>query len=165
MKLILKNKLVSLGGSSFVLDENGNQKFVVKGNMFTFTRKKKIYDMEGNLLYIVRNKYWHFLKDTCFVYNADKQKVLTISENRFDFKKEFIVNSFEDEIAFTGKFFQFPNIKLDIEKNGVNIGTLTKDFTIARDQYTLNINDDNEAGLFVALVVAVDNIIDKKRED
>ena len=96
MKLILKNKLVSLGGSSFVLDENGNQKFVVKGNMFTFTRKKKIYDMEGNLLYIVRNKYWHFLKDTCFVYNADKQKVLTISENRFDFKKEFIVNSFED---------------------------------------------------------------------
>ena len=165
MKLIVKNKLVSLGGNSFVLDENGNQKFKIKGKIISPTRKKMIYDMNGNLLYIVRNKFWHFLKDTCIVYNAEKQKVLTISENRFDFKKEFVVQSFEDEISFSGKFFQFPNIKLDVVKNGNVVGSLTKDFTIARDTYTLQINDEIDAELFVALVVAVDNIIDKKRED
>ena len=31
MRLIIKNKLISLRGSSFVKDENGNDAFIIKG--------------------------------------------------------------------------------------------------------------------------------------
>ena len=56
MKFCVKNKLLSLGGSSTVKDENGNDIFKVKGKVFSLTKKKKIYNMEGKLLYVVKNK-------------------------------------------------------------------------------------------------------------
>lgn len=41
MRLIIKNKLISIGGGSKVLDEDNNPKYVVKGKLFTLTGKKK----------------------------------------------------------------------------------------------------------------------------
>ena len=43
-KLIIKNKMISLRDSSFVLDEEGNKVFKVKGKFFSPTHKKRIYD-------------------------------------------------------------------------------------------------------------------------
>ena len=45
MKIYVKNKLVSLGGSSTVKDANGNDIIKVKGKFLSLTRKKKILDM------------------------------------------------------------------------------------------------------------------------
>ena len=40
MTFSVKNKFVSLGGGSFVEDDNGNRLFKVKGKMFSPTRKE-----------------------------------------------------------------------------------------------------------------------------
>lgn len=167
MKLFVKNKFMSLSGGSYVLDENENKVFVVKGKwgIFSPTRKKKVYDVEGNLLYIVRNKFWHFLKRTCFVYDADKEKVLDVSEKKFDFKNDFEIEGYQDEISFEGKLFQFPNINLEIIKNGKNIGKLTKQWNMWRDSYCVEIPNEEDAGLMVALTIAVDNVFDRRRDE
>lgn len=49
MKLFIKNKLTSIKGSSKVTNENNEEIFKVKGKFFSISRKKKIYDMQGNL--------------------------------------------------------------------------------------------------------------------
>lgn len=163
MRLYVKNKIMTIGGSSFAVDENENQVFKIKGKWFSPTKKKKIYDMEGNLLFVVRNKFWHFLRRTCFVYNSEKEKILQVYNKKFDFRHDFFVEGYKDEIAFTGKLFQFPNINMQIEKNGEQIGTLTKNFTFIRDAYTLDIEKEDDASLFVAFTIAIDNIFDARR--
>lgn len=165
MKLFVKNKFITMRGSSFVVDENNNKKFVVKGKLFSPTHKKKIYDMEGNLLFVVRNKFWHFLKTTCFIYDDEKEKILDISEKKFDFKNDFEIEGYQDEITFEGKLFQFPNINLDIIKNGKNIGKLTKQWNMWRDSYCVEVPDDEDAALMVALTIAVDNVFDRRRKN
>ena len=165
MKLFVKNKVFTAGGSSFVLDENNNKVFKIKGKFFSITRKKKIYDMDGNLLFVVRNKYWNFFKHTCFVYNADKEKILQVTYHQLSFKNDFFVEGFKDEISFTGKYFQFPNINMKIQKNGVEIGSLVKNFSIVRDAYTLDVNSEEDAALFVAITIAIDNIFDERRHN
>lgn len=47
MTFSVKNKFVSLGGGSFVEDDNGNRLFKVKGKMFSPTRKKILCDING----------------------------------------------------------------------------------------------------------------------
>jgi len=55
MKFFVKNKVFSWGGGSKVYDETGKELFKVKGKVFSITRKKKIYSLDKELLYIVKN--------------------------------------------------------------------------------------------------------------
>ena len=164
MKLIIKNKLISFGDGSFVCDENGNKKFSVKGRVFSPTRLKKIYDMEGNYLYTVRNKFWHFIYNSAFIIKG-KEKIAKLANNRWDFKRKFVLQGFQDEIVISGNLFQFPDIKMEITKNGQKIGTLIKNFNLLRDAYTLEVDSEEDAGFLVALVIGVDNIYDKMRKE
>ena len=165
MKLFIKNKLMSFGDGSFVTDEHDNQVYKVNGVWFSPTHKKKIYDMEGNLLYIVRNKFWQIFSKNCFIYNGEKEKIAKVQSKDWDFKNAYYIMGYNDEIEIAGRFAQFPNLELSINKNGKKIGTLTKNFTIVRDSYTLDIENEDEAPLFVALTIAVDNILDSRRKE
>ena len=48
MQLFVRNKIISLGGSSTVKDAQGNDVFKVKGNIMTVTKKKRVCDMNDN---------------------------------------------------------------------------------------------------------------------
>ena len=165
MILIIKNKIISVRGNSFVKDENGNNIFVIKGKLFSPTKKKRIFDMNGNLQYVIRNKFWHFVYDTIFVYNREKDKIAELSNNRWDFKRKFVLRGFKDEYVISGNLFQYPDIKMEITKNGQKIGTLTKNWSVLRDAYTLEIDNEDDAGFLVALSIGVDNIYDRMRKD
>ena len=166
MKLLIKNKLGSFTGSSFVLDEKGEKIYEVKGKLpiLSPTHKKRIMDMEGNILYTVRNKFFKFIKHTCFVYDENGEKILEITEKLFNFKHDYFVHGYKDDYSFEGKFIQFPNIKLDVLKNGKKIGYLSKDWNLVRDQYTLDVESEEDKALLVALVIAIDNVFDSKNK-
>ena len=100
MKLYIKNKLISLGGSSTVKDENGNDLYKVKGKLFSIRRKKKIYDTNGQLLYIVKNKFFKWWTKSAFVLDSHKQKIARI-KNR-GLKVGFDVLGYGDEISVEG---------------------------------------------------------------
>lgn len=164
MKLIIKNKLITLGEGSTVCDENGKEMFKVKGKVFSITRKKNIYDMEGNYLYTVRNKFWHFIYNSAFIMHK-KEKIAKLANNRWDFKRKFVLQGYQDDIVISGNLFQFPDIKMEITKNGKKIGTLIKNFNLIRDAYTLEVDSEEDAGFLVALVIGVDNIYDAMKQE
>lgn len=166
MKLFVKNKLMSWGGSSFVLDEAGNKVFAVKGAVFSPTRKKKIYDQDKTLRYIVRNKFWHFIARSCFLYDDSKQKIAMLTNGDFDFKNKYVLKGYQDDILIKGNYSEFPKkFFMDIVKNEKVIGRITRDFTFVRDSFVLDIFDDTEDAFLVALVIAIDNITDSRRKD
>ena len=68
MEVSIRNNWFSFGGSSTVKDMNEKDLLKVKGKIFTVTAKKFIYDLDGNLKYTVRNKFWRlFQRKNVFV--------------------------------------------------------------------------------------------------
>lgn len=155
MKVIIKNKFFSLGGSSSVKDEFGNDVFYVKGKVFTLTQVKWVCDLDGNKLYKVRNKWFNFVNQKAFVYE-DGEKIAQVKHPLFSGNK-FVVEGYADDIVIEGDFF---SLKSTIVKNGEPIGTINREFTVVNDSFVLEA-DKEDMPFMIALVIAIDNIVDK----
>ena len=160
--LVIKNKMFSIKGNSTVKDENDVDRFVVKGKLISWRKKKRIYDMEGNLLYTVKNKHIKWWMNSCYVCDKEGHKIARIKQKFKLFKKEFTLTGYADEIEIKGDFIQHC---LEIYKNGEKIGEVGKKFVSLVDRFRLDCYNDADAPLLVALVVAIDNINDKNLSD
>lgn len=161
MRLTIKNKFLSLGGASKVLDEEGKPKFLVKGKVFTLTDKKRICDLEGNVLYRVRNKYWHaWLNRYAFIDDAEGNRVAKL-KLKFGFGRKFYIEGYQDEFSVEGNFWGW---NYSIIKNGEVIGSLSRKFDIV-DHFILDVESDEDAAFLVAMVIGIDNIYDKNAKE
>lgn len=155
MKIYVKNKLVSLGGSSTIKDANGNDIFKVKGKFLSLTRKKKILDMEGKLHYVVKNRFFNFWTHASFIYSAEKQKLAKLSNRAF--KTGFDVKGYGDEISIDGWLLT----GCTIYKNGEKIGSVNSKALALSDTFEVEVNDNEDPAFIVALIIAMDNVRDK----
>ncbi len=151
---------MSLGDSSTVVDENKNPLFKVKGKIFSITRKKKIKDMSGKTLYTVRNKWLNFFSHKAFIYDENKVKIATVKDKWINVKKEYFIEGMGDEIKIEGKFF---SLTCQILKNGETIGTIRRKLDMWVDSFELEANE-KDIPFLIALVIAIDNITDKKQD-
>lgn len=158
MKVYIKNKFLSLGGSSSVVDENKKPVIFVKGKLFSITRKKRIKDLNKKTLYIVRNKFFNFFNHSAFIYDENKVKIAKIVSKWINVKNEYIVEGYKDEIKIVGGFFS-PNC--EIVRNGEVIGTIRRQLTFMMDAFELE-GAEEDIPFLVSLVIAIDNIVDKK---
>lgn len=161
MKVYIKNKLISLGGSSEVLNENQEPIYQVKGKWISITKKKKMYDMEDKLLYTIRNKYWTFFCDKVMVFDADGERVATIKKSKWSWNLKYEILDTENEMSIDGKFF---SLKSRIMRNGNPVATISREFTLIKDAFSLEA-DEKEIAFFTALVIAFDNLKDKKQKE
>ncbi len=160
MKVYIKNKLISLGGSSSVVDENKNPVYEVKGKVFSITRKKYLYDLQGNKLYTIRNKWFNWFVHKAFIYDNDNNKIATVKDKWFNFKNDYFIEGYKDEIKLDGKIF---SLSCNIVRNGKIIGKIRREITFIRDSFELEANEE-DIPFCIALVIAVDNITDNKRK-
>lgn len=156
MKVFIKNKFFSLGGSSSVKNENNEPVFYVKGRFLSPTRVKWILDKDKHKLFKVRNKWFNYFSHKAFVYDADKTKLACV-KHPFMSGKKFIVQGYKDEILINGDFF---SLKSTITKNGKPVGTIDRQITLVNDAFCLEAEEE-ELPFLVALVIAIDNIYDK----
>ncbi len=161
MKVFIKNKLISLGGSLEVFNEQKEIIYKIKGKIISPTRKKKMYDKNRNLLYTIRNKFWHFFVNKVFVYDANNNKIATLVKNKFSINKNFEIQTETGLIEIKGEFFKRNS---QILKDGVQIGIVHDDFNFIADTFTLEA-EEQDIPFLVALVVALDNLRDKAREN
>lgn len=160
--LVIKNKMFSIRGNSTVKDEEGNDRYIVKGSVISFTKKKRVYDTDGKLLYTIKNKLIRWFMNSCYVYDAEGNKIARIKQKFKLFKKEFVLTGYADEIEIKGDFIQHC---LEVYKNGEKIGEVGKKFLALVDSFRLDCYNDADAPLLVALVIAIDNINDKNISD
>lgn len=158
MTFSVKNKVVSLGGSSFVTDDNGERMFRVKGRIFSPTHKKIVCDASGQKLFVVRNKFWHFFRKSAFLMNADGEKLLKITKKFWT--NRFIVENYDSEIEIDGNWTGWD---LEVLKDGKLAGRITRNFTIVRDSFRVETTADEHNALLTAIVVAIDNIFDASK--
>ena len=165
MIIRVTNKFISIGGSSTVTDENGNELFRVKGKMklFSPTRKKTIYDKEGKKLFTVRNKFWKipFAFHSSLIYDENGDKLGRLKQRMSRANRYVLMGDYFDSIRI-GKHEDYRG--LTIMKNDVPIAAFV-DTSIVRDNYSVDCISEEDINLIVALVIAVDNIRDNNRED
>lgn len=158
MRLFIKNKLVSIGGTSTVQDEAGNNVFFVKGKLklFSPTRKKRLYDSDKNKLFTIRRKYWHLFFRSAFLTDQNKNRVKV--KRKVSIKDNYIIEGGQTEIRIDGSVFGW---NFSIYADSKLIGTVQRQFTVIRDDsFILDIVDDNYAPMLVALVLALDIVTD-----
>ena len=161
MQLLIRNKWVSLGGSSVVKDVNENDYLKVKGKIFTFTSKKFVTDLNDNLLYIVRNKFWKLFIHCEFVLDKEGNKVATVRRKFWSLHDRYFIDSTLGQLEITGNILSFD---YHIILNGREIGHIARRISL-RDSFVLDIQDDVDIPFFVALVIAIDNIRDRKADE
>ena len=160
-ELAIKNKWISIGGSSVVQDLEGNDVLKVKGKILTFTSKKIITDMEDNVKFIVRRQFFRLFRRKARIYDKDGNQVALVSRKVLSVHDRYFVESSLGEMEIIGNIFQF-NYKIIV--NGKEVGHIARKISL-RDSFVLTIEDDFDYNLFVAFVIAIDIITDKKDDD
>ena len=162
MDLYIRNKWITLRGSSYVRDVNENDVYKVQGRFFTFTRKKFLKDLEGNNLYTIRNKFWILFARKAFVIDNNGEIVAWIRRKIFSFHDHYDIHCKYGNIVVRGNILGFD---YHILLNDVEIGHVARKISL-RDSFVLSLNDDvKDVPFYVALVIALDNIVDQIRED
>lgn len=161
MELAIKNKWISFGGSSVVQDLSGNDVLKVKGKVFTFTSKKIITDLQDNTKFVVRRQFFRLFRRKARIYDANNNQVALVSRKVLSLHDRYFVESSLGEMEITGNIFQFD---YKITLNGKEIGHIARKFSL-RDSFVLTIDDNFDYNLFVAFVIAIDIITDKRDDD
>ena len=158
-RLYVRNKFFTLRGNSEVVDDNKEPHYVVKGKLISPTHKKFVYDMNGNHLFTVRNKYWHFFVKSAFVYDSNGEKICRVKRKFWAIKQRFIVEGYKDEIEVGGSWTTF---NMSFIKNGAEVGKVCREFNLFKDCFRVEAEHD-EMPFAIALTIAIDNIIDNER--
>ena len=161
MEFIIRNKWISLGGSSYVRDINENDVLKVKGKIFTFTRKKLVQELDGTLLYTVRNKFWYLFHRQAFVFDPEGNQVGYVKRKIFSLHDHYDCTCKYGDLKIIGNILGFD---YHITLNGTEIGHISRKISL-RDSFVLQVNDDVDWKFFIAFVIAIDNIVDAMRSD
>ena len=156
MIINIKNKIVSLRGSSVITDVDGNKVFTVKGKVFSLRRKKFLYDNSGNLLFRIQNKFINWFVHRAYIFDGDGNKVCSVKDKWFNVNNEYFVYDCKDEIKIDGKFMSRDS---RILRNGEVVAFLHRNFDILRDSFQLEAQPE-DMPFMAALVIAIDNIVD-----
>lgn len=157
MKYFVQNKVITFKGGSTVIDESGATVLKVAGKLFSPTHKKKIKTIDNKKLFTVRNKYWHILLHSEYIYDADGNKVVKISERLgFGIKVENYDNCFE--VTRDGRsyaVYESGELLFTI-KYQVNAKSL-----LFADCYEIEVPREENLPLATAFAIAFDNLYDR----
>ena len=162
MDIAIRNKWVSLKGSSVVKDLNEKDICRVEGKFWTFTRKKFIKTLEGETQYVVRNKYWTFFTHKAFVLSPDeKEKIALIRRKFFSLHDRYFITSKFGNLEIKGNILGFD---YHIYLEGKEIGHVARKISL-RDSFVLHLESDENWMFYLALVIAIDNITDQRNAE
>ena len=162
MQLFIRNKWVSFTGSSVVKDANEQDVMKVKGKFFSITRKKFIMDMEENLKYMVRNKFWTFFVKKAFVFDKDGKQIALVRRKFFSVHDHYYIESSLGNLEIRGNILGFD---YHISVDGKEIGHIKRPYVQWTDTFNVTVNDPEDAAILVAMVIAIDNIQDQAKKE
>lgn len=161
MQLAIRNKWISLRGSSTVKDLNEKDVMKVMGKFWTFTRKKYVCTLEGERKYMVRNKFWRLFIHRAFIFDMDGNKVATIRRKFWSLHDHYFIKTALGDMTIRGNILGY---NYNINLNGEDIGHVSRRVSL-RDSFVLDIKDGLDPYFYVGLVIAIDNITDQRRAD
>ncbi len=152
MKLYIKQKVFSWNDKFKVFDEQGNERYFVEGEFFSLGKKLHVYDSERNEAAFIAQKLFSFLP-RYFVY-VNGNEVAEIVKHFSLFRPKYTIEGLGWEI--NGDFFAHDYV---ISRNGRNIVSISKQWMTWGDCYELEIENENDEIVALAVVLAIDCVM------
>lgn len=158
MKLFMKQKVFSFKDKFYIKDENANDKYYIEGEFFSIGKKLHIYDMNGNELAFVHQKVLSLLPR--FFVSVNGTEVAEIVKKISFFRPKYIVEGLGWDI--NGDFFQHD---YSISENGRDIVSIHKVWMSWGDSFELDIDNEADEVLTLAVVLAIDCVMDAQENN
>ena len=152
MKLYIKQKVFSWKDKFFVKDECGQDKYYVEGEFFSWGRKLHVYDMAGREMAFIAQKVMTFLPE--YHVSQDGREVAVVKQKFAWFRPRYEIQGLGWEVE--GSFWQHD---YDIYKAGSRIVSINKEWMTWGDSYELDIADDEDEIIALAVVLTIDCVL------
>ncbi len=149
MKLFMRQKVFSWTDRFTVKDESGQDKYFVKGELFSLGKKLHVCDLSGRERVYIHQKAFAFTPR--FSIYLDGLKVAQIVQKLSFFKQRYVVEGLGWEVS--GDFWAH---NYDISENSRPIVQIHKQWMSWGDSYALEIADPGLELPALAVVLAID---------
>lgn len=153
MKLYIKQKVFSWVDRFTVKDAWGQDVYAVEGELFSWGKKLHVFDMQGAEVAFIQQKLWSFLP-RFYVFMRGTQVAEIVKEFTF-FKQKYVVEGLGWDVD--GSFWAHD---YEITSGGQPIVTIHKEWMTWGDCYELDIRDPNDQAIALAVVLAIDCVIE-----
>lgn len=158
MNLYIKQKLFSLGDKYDIYDENQYPMYHAWGEVFTIGNKIHLCDTQEQEVMFLKQRVLTFLP-AFEIYKGDNL-FATVSKEFTFFYKKINVESTYGSFVIDGNFWDH---EYTITCDGKLFGSVSKEWLTWGDVYALNINSNEHSEFFVALVLAIDCILEGEK--
>ena len=156
MKLYMKQKVFSWADTFTVKDQLGEDKYSIKGEVFSWGKKLHVYDRSGREVAFIRQKLWTFLPRYMVSVNGTDVAEI-VKEFTFLRPKYSILGPGWD---VDGSFWEHD---YEVTENGRPIVSIRKEWMTWGDTYELDIADTGNEVMALAVVLAIDCVLDAQQ--
>ena len=152
-KFYIKERLFALGAKFDVYDEQGNNIFISEADKFDIGKNISIYDSNNRKVLYMRQQV-RLGSHKYIAYDQDMREIATI-------KKELMVPEYNITGSVGIMNMSSSSIlgrNYEIKKDGITLGTISKEFSFGRDRYFLEVIDENYTVFFVGLLIMIDMV-------
>ena len=153
MRLYIRQKVFSIGDKFTVKDEFGTDRYRVEGELFSWGKKLHLYDMDGSEMAFIQQKVFSWMPK--FHVFRGGQQVAEIKKQFTLFFPKYVIEGLDWEI--NGSYSEH---NYRITQNGNPIVTIHKEWMSWGDSYELNISNPRDEVLALAVVLAIDCVMD-----
>lgn len=164
MRYYMKSKLFKIKEDFWIKNKYDEEVYFVDNKFLTFGLQFDILK-NNRVLYSVKEKPVIFMLDYEMFENedvvAEVNQKLKFLNDKISVTNELYVTSKYEDLTIEGDYFDY---NYGIYKDGELIAQVTKESSSFTDDYCIDIDFEDEA-FVLALVVIIDNIIDKQKNN
>ena len=149
MKLYMKEKVFTLNDKFSVMDENGNEKYLVEGEFLSLGKRLHIYDLQGAEVAFIKQELLTLLPR--FTVFMDGAEVAHVKKEFTLFLPRYTIEGLGWEID--GSFWEHD---YQITRLGQPIVTIQKEWMTWGDSYVLDIANPADEIMALAVVLTID---------
>ncbi len=152
-KFYVKERLFAIGAKFDVYDEEGNNIFISEADKFDIGKNINIYDSNNKKVLYMRQQI-RLGSHKYITYDENMREIATV-------KKEFMTPEYNITGSVGVMNMSSSSIlgrNYEIKKDGITVGRISKEFTLGRDRYFLEVIDENYTLFFIGLLIMIDMV-------
>lgn len=163
MQFVIKQKFFKIWRESFYIYNQSGEKVLQVKPKLALQSKYEVRDMQEKTVMTIKEKLFKILP-RYYIYDAEEKQVAFVRKKFTAFTHKYEVDYFQPDKKYEiqGNFLAWD---FNILLNGNTIGTVSQNVlsSLIRDSYVINVLDDKEALMCLAIAIIIDNVHHKEK--
>ncbi len=158
--LYIKQKVFKITDHYPITDENGNTRYYVDQDFRLIGHTVHVSKADGSRLFTVDRELLRLLPR--YVVRFTNGQEITLKSNFTLFRRSIDIYSSRFSLRLEGDFF---DLRFAVYNGSNQIGSIKRAWLSWGDAYQLQIYDESFEEIFIAIVIAVDRLIDESQSN